>query len=98
GTGAGGAKVAAVSALLVNADGSTSEYRIARYTIPAAAPLPVINQVLVADINGDGQPDVAVLHNDGASINTHKWIDIFMGQADGTFTQPTAPIDLGSSI
>ncbi len=98
GVGAGSSSVAAVSALLVNADGSSTEYRIARYDIPSSAPLPVINQVLVGDFNGDGQPDVAVLHNDGASIMTHKWIDIFMGQPDGTFTEPTAPIDLGSAI
>ncbi|HEY4328258.1 MAG TPA: FG-GAP-like repeat-containing protein, partial [Phycisphaerae bacterium] len=74
------------------------EYQIARYAIPASAPLAIINQVVIADINGDGHPDVAILHNDGASLTTHKWIDVFMGQANGTFTEPTAPIDLGSAI
>jgi hypothetical protein len=99
GNGVGGSStLAAVSALMVHADGSTTEYRIARYTVPSSAPLPVINQVVVGDFNGDGHPDLAVLHNDGASITTHKWIDVFMGQADGSFTQPAAPIALGSSV
>jgi len=90
--------VAAVSALLMNADGSSREYQIARYAIPQAAPLPVIDQVVVGDINGDGRPDVAVLRNDGGSVTTHKFfVDIFLGQADGTFTAP-APISLGVSI
>ncbi len=94
GIGIGNSTVAAVSALLVNADGSSTEYQIARYAIPSAAPLPVINQVLVGDFNGDGHPDVAVLHNNGAGISTQKWIDVFMGQANGTFTEPAAPIAL----
>ena len=97
--GAGSSTVAAVSALLMNADGSSREYQIARYAIPQTAPLPVIDQVLVGDVNGDGRPDVEVLRNDGASVTTHKFfVDIFLGQADGTFTEPTAPIALGTSI
>ncbi|MCE9590776.1 MAG: FG-GAP-like repeat-containing protein [Planctomycetes bacterium] len=81
-----------VSALLGRADGSMKEYAIARYASPAT-----IEKVLAADLNGDGHLDVVVLRDDDATFNTHRFIDVFIGAADGTFSLPNASTDLGSA-
>ncbi len=77
-----------VSALLMNADGTGTEYRIARYDSPD-----LIDQVVVTDLNHDGHMDVVIMHTDSAGETV---IDIFMGQTNGTFTQPNPSINLGT--
>ena len=77
-----------VSALLTHADGSATEYRIARYPSPD-----VIDQVLVTDLNHDGHPDVVIMHTDSLGETV---IDFFLGQTNGSFTQPNPSINLGT--
>ncbi len=96
GTDLGTSTKATVAALWVNADGSSTVYNIASYPVNGAA-LPVIDQAAVADFNGDGQPDVAVVYNDGGLAASHQHLGIYLGEPDGRFIHPNADIDLGAT-
>jgi len=77
---------AGVTILLGNGDGT--------FTPSAASPIPAGNApdaIAVADFNGDGKLDLAVVNNGGNNIS------ILLGNGDGTFTQSTgSPIPVGS--
>lgn len=46
-------------------------------------------QILSADVNGDGKPDLAIICND-SSEPTYSFINLFQGNGDGTFTEGIA--------
>lgn len=99
GDGFGTSSLAFVTTLHTNADGSTSEYRIAKYNVPVLTSFSVIEQVLTADLNHDSRLDVIVKRNEGGVLGgNNRHVDIFLGQADGSFTEPVPTIDLAAAL
>ena len=41
--------------------------------------------VVVADVNGDGHPDILVSYNGGNGYSNNGGVDVFLGNGDGTF-------------
>ena len=41
--------------------------------------------VVVADVNGDGHPDILVSYNGGDNYSNNGGVDVFLGNGDGTF-------------
>lgn len=70
-----------ISVLLGNGDGTFQA------SIQASLPSNAVDpsQIVTADFNGDGIPDLAVLDNNGSTIT------ILLGNGDGTFTAAAAP-------
>jgi hypothetical protein len=69
-----------LSILLGNGDGTFQSP--VNYSLPPGAE----NAVAVADLNGDGKPDLAVI-TDGSTDDT---VSIFLGNGDGSFQSPVA--------
>jgi hypothetical protein len=70
-----------VSILLGNGDGT---FQADRPFSTGTSNLGVDGALAVADFNGDGKPDLAVVNNNDDSVT------IFLGNGDGTFTQGAA--------
>jgi hypothetical protein len=72
--------VSQVQVLLGNGDGT--------FQAPVNYPTFVPNQVVVADLNGDGNLDLAVA-NAGYEEDPGRTVSVFFGKGDGTFGTPT---------
>ena len=70
-----------IQVLLGNGDGT--------FQAPVNYPTFVPNQVVVADLNGDGNLDLAVA-NAGYEEDPGDTVSVFFGKEDGTFGAPTA--------
>ncbi len=70
-----------ISILLGNGDGTFAA------AIEASVPGSIVDvtQLLTADVNGDGIPDLVVTDNDGSTV------DILLGNGDGTFSAEANP-------
>ncbi len=72
--------------LLGNGDGTFNPSTIDLGTIE------YLGNVVAADLNGDGIPDLAVSDSDG---NDNRSLNLLLGNGDGTFA-PQSPVDLGA--
>jgi hypothetical protein len=86
-TGQTSCNVGSLTILLGNGDGTFNQSTIA---VRAAA---YLNSVVVADLNGDGIPDLAVTDFD---LSSNQFVDLLQGNGDGTFT-PQNPINQGAN-
>jgi Bacterial Ig-like domain (group 3)/FG-GAP-like repeat len=48
-------------------------------------------QILVADFNGDGIPDLAMVETNGSITNPIYWVQVALGNGDGTFNPAPGP-------
>jgi hypothetical protein len=78
---------ATVNVLLNNGDG-TFQPAVSYPTPGMATP----TWVSVADLNGDGVPDLAVL---GGTSSLEGMVDVYLGNGDGTFRPPATSYDVG---
>jgi hypothetical protein len=73
----------------VSARSGAGRYRLTTVVIPASAPFEPVsvgtqpNQVVVADVNGDGKPDLVTLNNGSPSYSST--VGVLLGNGDGTF-------------
>jgi hypothetical protein len=81
-----------VSVLLGNGDGTFQKPKT--LTLPDALPYSVGLTMAVADVNGDGKPDIVVAYND--SFDGPGAVGVLLGNGDGTFQKPqTFPVGPG---
>src|SRR6266849_6030252 len=72
-----------------NGDGTFTQVTGSPFALPASGAGPVA--MTVADFNGDGNPDLAIVNQ------TTKNVAILKGNGDGTFTEfPNAPLAVGN--
>lgn len=84
-----------VAVLLGNGDGTFQPKVEYSASIPGDTPVG-IGTVVVADVNGDGKPDI-VAANQGSGVNDDGSVAVLLGRGDGTF-QPAVNYDSGGLV
>lgn len=72
-----------------------------QYTLINAFATTQPGQVTLADVNGDGKPDIVYLiggFDEGTHSNGELWVDVLFGKGDGTFSNPTVNIPDSGAI
>jgi subtilisin family serine protease len=79
--------IAGIFPFLSNGDGTFTEGT--PITFPSSPSLsPYVSEVVIADVNGDGKPDLLVLGSQLLSADDQNAIYEFLGDGDGTFQAP----------
>ncbi len=65
---------------------SASSHAADRFAVYGIRVLDRINDILAADLDGDGRDDIVVLHTKGFPPETERWVSFFWQRADGGFS------------
>jgi hypothetical protein len=87
-----GIPYAGIASFLGNGDGTfTLKYT---FTNPSGGSP---GAIVVGDFNGDGKPDIAYVSNISYPVTlVHGYVEVFLGNGDGTFTQKSVPLSAAS--
>ena len=84
------------AAVLLGNGNGTFQPRVEYPTVPPGTTPGGVDQVLVADVDGDGKPDLVVT-NQGGGSNHDGSIGVLLGNGDGTF-EPVVNYDQGGLL